>query len=86
MAGVDQAGDATSQHGRPRFDTEDCPMDPDFRFDRFVADWLAPGLVVAAAMALGLALFATESRWWAALAGPVSGMVSMPERAPDPHR
>ena len=61
-------------------------MDPDFRSDRFVADWLAPGLVVAAAMALGLALFATESRWWAALAGPVSGMVSKPEHPPDPHR
>jgi hypothetical protein len=61
-------------------------MDPEFRFDRFVADWLAPGLVVAAAMALGLALFASESRWWTALAGPVSGMVSVPDRAARPHR
>ena len=61
-------------------------MDPEFRFDRFVADWLAPGLVVVAAMALGLALFATESRWWAALAGPVSGMVSTPDRTPERHQ
>ncbi len=39
-------------------------MDPEFRFDRFVANWLGPCLVVAAAMALGLALFASENRWW----------------------
>ena len=61
-------------------------MDPEFRLDRFVANWLGPCLVVAAAMALGLALFASENRWWPALAGPAVGVMASPGGSANPHK
>ncbi len=67
-------------------DTEDCPMDPEFRLDRFVANWLGPCLVVAAAMALGLALFASENRWGSTLAGPAVGVLTTSDGAATTHR
>jgi hypothetical protein len=61
-------------------------MNPEFRFDRFVANWLGPCLVVAAAMALGLALFASENHWWSTLAGPAVGVLTTTDGAATKHR
>jgi len=61
-------------------------MDPEFRFDRFVADWLGPCLVVAAAMALGLALFASENHWWPALAQPALNVLTPPSGLANSHK
>ena len=61
-------------------------MDPKFRFDRFVADWLGPCVVVAAAMALGLALFVSENHWWPALAGPALDVLASIDGLARAHR
>ena len=61
-------------------------MDPKFRFDRFVVDWLGPFVVVGVAMALGLVLFISENHWWPALAGPALEVLTAVDNLASPHR
>lgn len=61
-------------------------MDTESRPARLVADWLAPCLVVAFAMALGLFLFASKDPWWPTLAGPAPGVVAAPADTSIGHR
>ena len=53
-------------------------MNLDRRRHRILSDWLVPSLVVAAAMVLGLALFASETSWWPPMAGPATGVIGAP--------
>ena len=61
-------------------------MEPESRLARFVATWLAPGVVVVVAVVLGLVLFASPDPWWPPMAGPAPGVVGSPDEASIGHR